>query len=82
MSIVIAEVEKVICRNNSPLNIKGEAIDIDHRIMKQQYTTLLPSQWDLGDRKARCMACQQKRNKKYRLENMVRTLDIQNSGEN
>ena len=50
--------------------------------MKQQYTTLLPSQWDLGDRKARCMACQQKRNKKYRLENMVRTLDIQNSGEN
>ena len=82
MSIVIAEVEKVICRNNSPLNIKGEAIDIDHRIMKQQYTNLLPSQWDLGDRKTRCMACQQKRNKKYRLENMVSTLDIQNSGEN
>ena len=31
------------CPHNSQLNIKGEeAIDIDHRIMKQQYTTLFP----------------------------------------
>ena len=35
-------VEKVICPHNSPLNIKGEAIDIDHRSIKQQYTTLFP----------------------------------------
>ena len=78
MSIVIAEVEKVICRNNSPLNIKGEAIDIDHRIMKQQYTTLLPSQWDLGDRKARCMACQQKgiRNTDWRIWYVLWTFKI------
>ena len=39
---VMVEVEKVICPHNSPLNIKGEAIDIDHRIMKQLYTTLFP----------------------------------------
>ena len=26
----------------SPVNIKVEAIDIDHRIKKQQYTTLFP----------------------------------------
>ena len=38
----MVEVEKVICPHNSPLNIKGEAIDIDHRIMKQQHTTLFP----------------------------------------
>ena len=35
-------VEKVICPHNSPLNIKGEAIDIDHRSIKQQYTNLFP----------------------------------------
>ena len=35
-------VEKVICPHNSPLHIKGEAIDIDHRITKQQCTTLFP----------------------------------------
>ena len=39
---LMVEVEKVICSHNSPLNIQGEAIDIDHRIMKQQYTTLFP----------------------------------------
>ena len=38
----MVEAEKVICPHNSPLNIKGEAIDIDHRIMKQQYTILFP----------------------------------------
>ena len=31
-----------ICPYISPLNIKGEAIGIDHRIMNQQYTTLFP----------------------------------------
>ena len=36
------EIEKVICFHNSPLNTQGEAIDLDHRIMKQQYTTLFP----------------------------------------
>ena len=36
----MVEVEKVICPHNSTLNIRGEAIDIDHRITKQQYTTL------------------------------------------
>ena len=34
-------VEKVICPHNSPLDIKGKAIDIDHRITKQQYTTTI-----------------------------------------
>ena len=38
----MVEVEKVICPHNSTLNIRGEAIDIDHRITKQQYTTLFP----------------------------------------
>ena len=33
-----------------------EAIDIDHRLRKQQYTT---GQWDLGGRKTSCMASQQ-----------------------
>ena len=39
---MMVEVEKMICSHNSPLNIRGEAIDIDHRITKQQYTTLFP----------------------------------------
>ena len=39
----MVEVEKVICPRNSPFNIKGKAIDIDHRKTKQQYTTLFPS---------------------------------------
>ena len=39
---MMVEVEKVICPHNSALNIRGEAIDIDHRITKQQYTTLFP----------------------------------------
>jgi len=39
---MMVEVEKMICSHNSPLHIKGEAIDIDHRIMKQQCTTLFP----------------------------------------
>ena len=39
---VIVAVEKVISPHISPVNIKGEAIDIDYRIMKQQYTTLFP----------------------------------------
>ena len=41
----MVEIENVICpTHNSPLNIKGEAmdIDIDQRITKQQYTTLFP----------------------------------------
>ena len=38
----MVEVEKVICTHNSLLNIKGEAIDIDHRIMKQQHTPSSP----------------------------------------
>ena len=38
----MVELEKVICPHNLPLNIKVEAIDIDHRIKKQQYTTLFP----------------------------------------
>ena len=37
----MVEVE-VIYPHKSPLNIKVEAIDIDHRIKKQQYTTLFP----------------------------------------
>ena len=31
---LMVEAEKVICPNNSQLNMKGEAIDIDHRITK------------------------------------------------
>ena len=39
---------------------KGEAIDKDHRVTKQQYTTysLYETQ---GGRKTSCMACQQKK---------------------
>ena len=39
---LMVEVEMVTCPHNSPLDIEGEAIDIDHRVTKQQYTTLLP----------------------------------------
>ena len=39
---LMVEVGKVICPHNSPLNIRGEAIDIDHRITTQQYTTIFP----------------------------------------
>ena len=44
----MVEIENVICpTHNSPLNIKDEAmdIDIDHRITKQQYTTLSMGHW-------------------------------------
>ena len=37
---LMVEIKKVICPHNSPLNKIGEAIDIDHRITKQQYTSL------------------------------------------
>ena len=40
---------------------KGVAIDIDHRITKQQYTPLLPFNGIEGGRKTSCMACQQKK---------------------
>ena len=36
---LMVEVEMVTCPHNSPLDIEGEAIDIDHRVTKQQYTT-------------------------------------------
>ena len=38
---------------------KGADIDIDHRVTKQQYTTLLPLNGIKGGRKTSCMACQQ-----------------------
>ena len=41
--------------------IKGVAIDIDHRLTKQQYTSLLPFNGIKGDRKTSCMACQQQK---------------------
>ena len=37
------------------------AIDIDHRVTKQQYTSLLPLDGIKGGRKTSCMACQQKK---------------------
>ena len=40
--------------------IKGVAIDIDHRLTKQQYTSLLPFNGIKGGRKTSCMACQKK----------------------
>ena len=40
------------------------AIDIDHRVTKQQYTPLLPFNGIKGGRKTSCMACQQKKKKK------------------
>ena len=46
---------------------KGVAIDIDHRVMKQQYTPLLPLNGIKGGRKTSCMACQQKKKKERRL---------------
>ena len=39
-TFLMMAVEKVICPHISPLKIEGEARDIDHRITKQQYTTL------------------------------------------
>ena len=42
--------------------IKGVAIDIDHRVRKQQYTTLLPLNGVKGGRKTSYMACTQKKN--------------------
>ena len=40
--------------------IKGVAIDIDHRLRTQQYTSQLPFNGIKGGRKTSCMACQQK----------------------
>jgi len=40
---------------------KGVAIDIDHRVTKQQYTPLLPLNGIEGGRKTSCMACQKKK---------------------
>ena len=40
--------------------LKGEAIDIDHRLTKQQYTTLFHLNGTMGGRKTSCMACQHK----------------------
>ena len=37
------------------------AIDIDHRVTKQQYTPLLPLNGIEGGRKTSCMACQKKK---------------------
>ena len=41
-------------------NQKLEAIDIDHRLTKQQYTNLFPLNGTMCGRKTSCMACQQK----------------------
>ena len=43
--------------------IKGVAVDIDHRLMKQQYTSLLPFNGIKGGRKTSCITCQQKKKK-------------------
>ena len=40
---------------------KGGAIDKDHRVTKQQYTTLLSIYGIGGGRETRCVACQQKK---------------------
>ena len=57
----MVEVEKVICPHNSPLKLKkGEAIDIDHRLMQQEYTNLFPLNGTMGGRKTSCMACPKK----------------------
>ena len=39
------------------------AIDIDHRVTKQQYTSLFQFNGTKGGRKTSCMACQQKKPK-------------------
>ena len=57
----MVEVEKVICPHNSPLKLnKSEAVDIDHRLMQQEYTTLFPLNGIMGGRKTSCMACPKK----------------------
>ena len=43
---------------------KGVAIDIDHRVTKQQFTPLLPFNGIKGGRKTSCMACQKKKKKR------------------
>ena len=50
------------------------AIDIDHRVMKQQYTPLLPLNGIEGGRKTSCMACQKKKKKKKKFYKKIRKI--------
>ena len=64
--------------DSSHLKIKkGGAIDIDNRVTKQQYTTLLPLNGIKCGRKTSCMGCQHKKRDDSSLSSLTQMIMAQ-----